>query len=363
MMMAMDSHDDENDKDDSSNVTTTTTTTTTTTNDLEWKIEAAGRMYQSIKLMRLQNEQQQKKRLLRRRMRSLEDEHSWRKSSKNLVVVDHHRRQQGSQTNGNTSCPNLEQPVVVSTLLETVSTTDVKHRHGDIGRIEFLQEEHHDDHTTDVNKSLLSEDGTTLSNEITTFDSTSTHNEQQQQQGEELLKLREEQQDLLERLVRHQQQERSAWDQNHSILIAERDALHQERQEWKRKSIIKNELNSTEHNNDIDINNNDTNNKTQIMSLPMVTNPEYEMEEDDVAPTEMTTMMGLEQQVAFLQRRLTMEQQLRQQQAQEHDAKIRVASNALHSAMKRLEAFQELAIHLQSLLDESQKARVAEFKK
>lgn len=312
-MDIMASDDDNDSADDNNNVDVCAQAHS---KDLEWKIQAAGRMYQSIKAMRRQNEQQQKKRLLRRRMRSLEHQQSWRKTSMNNL----------RNTSIDTSSIVGDGPDTPTVVGEKSGGADSE-----------------PDHDIDaLNSSLLSEDSTVTSEgaDLSKF----------RQQEEELLQLCEEQQDLLDRLVLHQQNERDSWDRIRQEFQAERDSLlkDRERKQWNTPidPIVENDLNEN------------TKEKGEV-NLPPPTDEVQEV----TADSRVVTRTGeLEDEIESLKSLLATEEGLRRRQEEEHRVKNQVAYRALETAMHRFESLQELAIHLKSMVANSQKAKIAELK-
>lgn len=285
--------------------------------DLERKIQAAGRIYQSIKAMRQQNEQQQKKRLLRRRMRSLEDQNSWRKSHittrqpslQSVFVVGKGTTAETQSTDG-TAMDETGQ-----------TTTPHKSRSSDTSSVHSQELERQmstERHDSGIDRSSLSE---------------GNPSKYDQQDEEELLQLCEEQQDLLERLVLHHQEERQAWDRFRDKLLG---------------VARKGTTTTNDEQRFVEGNRHD-----QPATFPS----------DDTARAKMAfeLLHELEEskgQIQSLQKCLETKERLHRQQMHEQQTKTEIAHDALALAMQRLETLQELAVHLQSIVMEAQKDKV-----
>jgi hypothetical protein len=317
-------------------------------NDLEWKIQAAGQMYQSIKDMRHEHEQQhqhKKRLLLRRRMRSLEDQNSWRKlhlcmgdlSSPPILDSDmtmaSSKQQQQQSSEVVTSIIKVEQPTMM------MMTTSI---HGKATT------------ATPIDKNSVIQQQT-VSDGSTASDSENIHFKYQQpeQQGEDLLQLCEEQQDLLERLLRHYQDQQKSWDRRHETLRVERDDLLKERRHCMTCALNepdnknKNDDDRAETNLDVD---------KEIRSEIIMERAANSTKNND---SELLQEINqLKDQIQSLQDRLVSEEELHRQQLDEKCAMTIIASSALASAMQRLRKLQELAFDLQSVCHNGDKEGV-----
>jgi hypothetical protein len=303
--------------------------------DLGWRIQVAGQMYQSIKVMRLQHEQNlPKKRLLRRRMRSLEGQNSWRKlhlstsdtSSPPTVGVD--------TTMASLQLLQQHKPFkVVAAITDMEQQTTPKktnlRRHSAIDNNSILQH--------------LREESTVSHSEV-------IHCEYQQreQQDEELLQLCEEQQDLLERLLRHHQEEKRSWDRRHEKLGVERDDLLKERRQWRTHAM---DVPDKEHDDD------GVENQYEGAVAIATGNMLVEEATNTANDTESSSqeIMQLKNQIQSLQARLAAEERCHRQQLDEQSAMTRMAAGALATAMQRLRRLQGFALDLQCVTSATQK--------